>query len=127
MILLLLLLSIVPARAEELLSAWKGSYQPVSRVCEGSDLTIGQSVLTYNTCKLTKTQVLKNSKSELSLEVDKNAKCVVAGWVITLRRATGSDVEVSGYRNAEDSRAGLPGFECTYRRRTVPSHKRLKK
>jgi hypothetical protein len=121
-----LMLCIVPACAAESSSAWKGSYQPVSRVCEGSVLTIGESVLTYNTCKMTKTQVLRNSKNELSVQVDQDAKCGVAGWVITLRRGGGSDVEVSGYRSVEDSRAGLPGFECTYRRRTAPSPKKLK-
>jgi len=115
----ILLLCVMPVCPEESLSGWKGSYRPVSRVCEGSVLSIEDSTLSYNTCKAAKTQVLKSSKSELSLKVNKDAKCGVAGWVITLRRSGGSDVQCSGYRTVEDSRAGLPAFECTYRRRIV--------
>jgi hypothetical protein len=106
-----------PARAQDVSSAWKGTFKPISKACEGSDLQIADSTLSYSDCREIKIQSLVNNNHEFSFIVDPAAKCSWSGWVISLKRNANlsrSHLDVNGYESVKDFHGGNYTFDCDY-------------
>ena len=112
---LLLIQSVASDRAN-----WIGTYHPISAVCSGSVLVIKEASVTYAGCKDVGMRVQSSTKDEFSFEVSDDPKCLLRGWILSLRRA-GSDVDLTAYRNLKDKSSRAPAIECTYKRQAAKS------
>lgn len=100
--------------------AWLGTYRPISAVCAGQTLTVNTGVFSYSDCKNVKFKILSDQTSGFSFEVAADAKCLLPGWVLSLKPSS-SDVELNGYRSSQDKVADIPAFTCTYTKPTPTS------
>jgi hypothetical protein len=102
---------------------WNGIYRPISNVCAGQVLTINTTTFTYGDCKNTRMKILSEGEREVSFEVNGEAKCLLAGWILSLT-PSGTDVNVRLYRSMKDKISNIPAIECTYARQPGVSQRK---
>ncbi|MGH7304426.1 MAG: hypothetical protein ACRELZ_14110 [Candidatus Rokuibacteriota bacterium] len=104
------------ADGDRVSSRWVGAYDGFSRGGSAHPLTIATSTIRWVDCREASIRVVATSDTELVFEVDPNAKCGVAGQIVTLTRlsASGPVVDVKTYRSLEKYRAKEYDLFCVY-------------
>jgi hypothetical protein len=95
---------------------WAGLFLPDRGQCEGLDLQIYASTITYDDCKKFKIRILTQSESDLAFEVTDIRRCRVSGAVFTLQRDESGNVILGKYDSLSSYRAQIPSYFCSYRR-----------
>lgn len=101
-------------------SKWAGVYEGLSRGCSGQPLVVNESTISWTDCKRVKVRVGAVSDVELLLEVNREAKCGWAGWLVSLRipSAERQAVEVTTYQSLEKYREKEYGLFCVYSKKS---------
>ena len=97
-------------------SKWLGWYEGLGPACGGHPLVMDQWTFSWMDCKHAKIRVSAMSDNELLLEVNREAMCGWAGWLVALRRLSseGPVVEINTYQSLEKYRVKEYGLFCVY-------------
>lgn len=104
---------------------WRGTYEPFSRACERDQIRVNTKTLRYGSCVHSIVETLTSTNDELAVLVRSESGCGWSGWVVSLKKASGSEaIDFRGYRSPADWTAGRDQAYCAYGARQPPKQRR---
>jgi hypothetical protein len=95
---------------------WTGIFLPDYGQCEGLNLIVYPTSVTYGNCKKVKIRVLVRSEDEFVFQVSDSPKCSLSGAVFTLQRGSTGNVVLGKYDNLSNYQTQIPTYFCPYKK-----------
>ena len=110
----LLSFSITPSVYAEVSSSWLGKYEGEATACRGDMLIVAQDSITIQSCRYTINKIIVANQNELTLQLNPGSNCKTQETVVTLKKPTGTAVDLYNYRSVENYKKNYSPNQCGY-------------
>jgi len=111
---LLLAFSVSPCAYAGIPSSWLGKYEGMATACRGDELIVEEDAVTTQSCKYSVKEIILANEKELTLVLSPGNSCRARETVVTLKKPSGTAVDLYNYRSAENYKKKYSPNRCGY-------------